>query len=566
MTTLRFDELQTETIPRDEIEATYRKLESAFEQATDAAARLSVLRDWDDLRLRLETWEALAYVRFCQDTKSEAAKKIRDEYDELAPKLTEWKLHFVRKLLASPHREELELELSPYVFERWECEVLTYDPAIEKQMVHEAKLRSEFEELLGSADIDFRGSTYNLSTLTKFHEDSDRKIRHESQVVRWKWFADNAKQLDRIFDDLVHLRTDMAKTLGFESYTELAYRSMSRTDYGPEDVARYRESVRQLVVPVASQIQREQCAQLGVDKLMYWDEAIFDPRGNPKPRGSHDDLVAAAQEMFNSMGSGLDDFFELMIKSRLMDLEERKGKAVGGFCTGIGHHRLPFIYANFNGTKGDVEVFTHEMGHAYQCYMSRNVFPIDSWWPTAEAAEIHSMSLEYLTWPQMERFFGEDGEADRFRRIHLASSLMFLPYGVAIDHFQHLVYEKPDATPVERHAMWQEVERMYLPERDYGDLEHCAMGGFWQRQPHVYKYPFYYIDYTLALACALQFWVRSEQDREATMKTYEELCALGGTAPFQKLVASAGLRSPFADGCLEEVVEQAKAFLARTKD
>ena len=187
----------------------------------------------------------------------------------------------------------------------------------------------------------------------------------------------------------------------------------------------------------------------------------------------------------------------------------------------------------------------------------RENFPIDYLWPTAEACEIHSMGLEFLTWPQMDRFFGS-GDGDRFRAIHLEESLLFLPYGVAIDHFQHKVYENPDATPAERHAMWQEMERTYLPWRDYGDLARPGEGGFWQVQLHVYRYPFYYIDYTLAQTCALQFWKRSEEDFAEAMEAYVALCRRGGEAPFQELVKGAGLISPFEPGCLSDVVTHAR--------
>jgi len=259
------------------------------------------------------------------------------------------------------------------------------------------------------------------------------------------------------------------------------------------------------------------------------------------------------------MGGGLDAFFSLMCERGLTDLKTRQGKAGGGFCTNFPDHGVPYIFANFNGTKGDVEVFTHEMGHAFQSYMSREQFPVEYLWPTAESCEIHSMSLEYLTWPHMEKFFGDD--ADRFRRIHLTSSLLFLPYGVAIDHFQHLVYASPEASPAERHAMWREMEKKYLPWRNYGGNEQGERGAMWQRQMHVYLCPFYYIDYTLAEICALQFWVRSESDPAEALESYVALCARGGDAPFQELARSAGLVSPFAEGCLTDVVAKARKAL-----
>jgi M3 family oligoendopeptidase len=169
------------------------------------------------------------------------------------------------------------------------------------------------------------------------------------------------------------------------------------------------------------------------------------------------------------------------------------------------------------------------------------------------------MSLEFITWPWMEKFF--EGDADRFRRAHLVGALVFIPYGCAVDHFQHMVYEKPEATPAQRFAMWQECERMYRPWRDYAGLPHVKDGGYWQAQRHIYLSPFYYIDYVLAQLCALQFWVRADEDRPAAMKDYVNLCARGGEAPFQQLAKGAGLRSPFEKGCLEQVITKARDWL-----
>ncbi|MCA8959285.1 MAG: peptidase M3, partial [Planctomycetes bacterium] len=365
--TFRFDQLETRPIPLDEVRAAYQRLGSDFDAAPDITARVDVIRRWDELRRRIDTWGSLAHIRFCQDTRDADRKRLREEFDETAPKLTELSLGFIRKVLDSAARPELEEELGHHLFAVWECSVLTYSPAIEKEKVDESKLEAEYEELLGSAEVEFRGETYNLSTLGKFFEAADRETRHEAQRVRWQWFQQNADKLDRIFDDLVRVRVGMAAKLGYDDFTGLGYRRMTRTDYGPEEVARYRDAVRQHVVPLCSRIVEKQATTLGLDKLMYWDEAVQDPRGNPRPQGGHDQLVEQAQQMFDAMGHGLDAFFRLMIDSRLTDLDGRKGKAVGGFCSELAEQRLPFIYANFNGTKGDVEVFTHEMGHAFQC-------------------------------------------------------------------------------------------------------------------------------------------------------------------------------------------------------
>jgi len=555
-----FREITAETPTPESLAARYDELEASLAAAKSETEALAVVKCWDDYRRELATWEALVDLRFNQDTRNAQYKRDRDLCDELRPKFTDGEVKFKRQLLDGPWRGALESRFGRHVADLWEADLKTFEPEIERDLVDEARLQSEYTELTASARFKFRGEDLNLSGIVKYREDPDRNTRHEAEQVRWQWFAENRATLDRIYEQQVDLRTAMAKKLGFENYVGLGYARMKRVDYSQNDVEQFRAAVRNELVPLAIELRKRQGARLGVDRLMFWDEAVHDPQGNPAPKDDHDWLVARAQEMFDSVGGGLDDFFRLMTGSHLTDLKNRDGKSPGGFCTGFPTVGLPYIFANFNGTKHDVEVFTHEMGHAFQSYMSREQPLVDYLWPTYESCEIHSMGLEFLTWPQMERFFGDD--AERFRRIHLEQALLFIPYGVAVDHFQHFVYERPDASPQDRHGMWQEMERTYLPWRDYGDLPHLTDGGFWQFQRHIYLNPFYYIDYTLAQTCALQLWVRSQEDYKGTIDAYVRLCRRGGEAPFQELAHSAGLKSPFEPGCLRDVVSLAKSHLA----
>jgi M3 family oligoendopeptidase len=554
-----FEQIFVETPQYEEIAREYAELESSFAAAKTAEQWQEIVHRWDQIRRRLETWSALVSLRFNQDTGNEQYKKDREYSDELQPRLIDLDVKIKRLLLASPQRAALEQKFGPQAFALWQADVASFEPAIQDHLVREAKLQAEYGELMAGAKLQFRGETLNHSGIVKYREHPDRATRHEAEQVRWNWYAANREQLDRIYDDMVKLRHEMAQQLKYKNFVELGYLKMKRVDYNAADVARFRDEVRKHVVPLALELRKRQAQTLGVDKLMFWDDAIHDKQGNPAPQGDHDWMVARAHEMFAAMDPELDNFFHLMTTAHLTDLKNREGKSPGGFCTSFPSYGLPFIFANFNGTKGDVEVFTHEVGHAYQGYQSRNQSLIDYLWPTFESCEIHSMGLEFLAWPHMEKFFGKD--AERFRRIHLTQGLLFLPYGVAVDHFQHLVYERPQATPAERHAMWQEMERMYLPWRDYGDLPHLKDGGFWHFQRHIYLHPFYYIDYTLAQTCALQLWVRSQKDTAGTMKTYNDLCRRGGEAPFQALAKGAGLISPFEPGCLRDVVQQARTAL-----
>lgn len=543
-----------------DVRAEYQSIHSDWDSATDSAARYQAFARWNDLRARLETWEAVVQLRFQQDTRKPEYQRAREYCDQIRPQLTELAVAMKRKLLDSHYRAELEARFGEHLFQLWRADLLSFDPAIQDDLVRESQFEAEYTQLLASAKIEFQGRTYNQSEIVKFREHMDRDTRREAERARWSWYAAERPRLDRIYDDLVRLRDGMARKLGFDNFIGLGYQRMKRVDYNQADVERFRQAVRDEVVPLAVELRRRQAANLELDALRFWDEGLFDRLGNPAPQGDHDWMIGRAQEMFDSMGTVFGDFFRLMVDAHLIDLKSREGKAGGGFCTSFPTYGVPFIYANFNGTKGDVEVFTHEMGHALQAYLSREQPVVDYLFPTYESCEIHSMGLEFLTWPWMDRFFGSEG-AERFQRIHLTQALLFLPYGVAVDHFQHLVYERPDASPEERHAMWRQMERTYLPWREYGDLPHVCDGGFWQFQRHIYLSPFYYIDYTLAQTCALQLWSRAASDPTSTMQSFLALCRRGGEAAFQELARSAGLVSPFQANCLADVVRQARLTL-----
>jgi M3 family oligoendopeptidase len=557
MNVTQFDSISVTTPDTESLTAEYAALNARLDRGDLTGA----LHAWDTGRRALETWGALVHLRFAQNTADLAAKAAREYADGLSPEAADLETSFKRRLLANPDRAGLIAAAGAHAVRLWETDVTAFDPAIKPDLEEESRLTARYTEILASASLGIGGKIVNLAGIVPFAEDLDREVRHEAETVRWTFFAQVGAELDGIYDDLVRLRHGMARKLGFETYTPLGYRRMRRVDYGPEEVARYREQVVTHVVPLVARLLEQRRVAHGWDKLRFWDESLVDPAGNPRPAGDHDFLVAQARTMFDGLDERLGEFFREMETGGFLDLRNRPGKAGGGFCTSFPTAGMPFIFANFNGTAGDIGVFTHEMGHAFQNHRSRGQPNVDYLWPTMESAEIHSMSLEFLTWPFMGLLVG-DAAADRFRRMHLFGSLAFLPYGVCVDHFQHEVYANPDATPDERHAMWQRLERHYMPWTDFGDLAWPAKGGRWVGKAHIFNSPFYYIDYTLAQCCAMQFWSRARRDPKGAFDAYVGLCDLGGSAPFQELVHAAGLISPFAEGALADVVREAEAFLA----
>lgn len=531
---------------------------SRFENAASANEQISVLKEVDESNREYSSYQAIASLNFNRNINDEAAKAEKDYYDKIGPEIQEIHNKLDQAVDSSKFKDEIREMWGNTFLKMIEMDLKTFDPKIMDMLRKETELRNQYTQLIGGAKIEFDGKTYNLAGLGPFLSDADRDIRKRACQARFGWFEKNAEQFDELYDTLVKLRHKIATTLGYENFIELGYLRMNRSDYGPNEVANFRKQIVEHVVPIVTKLREQKKDILGLDHLYFYDGINFKD-GDPKPKGTPDELVKGAQKMYHELSNETGEFFDIMVNEDLMDLVNRDGKMAGGFCTAFPKYDRPYIFSNFNGTDHDITVLTHEAGHAFQCYSSRNQ-PLTCYlWPTMESAEIHSMSMEFFTWPWMETFFKE--ETERFKYKHIAGSLSFLPYGACVDHFQHWVYENPEATPADRKAKWLEFEAIYLPDRDYDDIEFLISGGVWQGQLHIYQMPFYYIDYTLAQTCAFQFWIKSEENREKAWEDYYRLCQAGGSLPFTGLVELAGLKLPFDDGCLESVVEKVKTWL-----
>ena len=529
-----------------------------FEDAESAEDQITVLEEVDDASREYASYVSIASLNFSRNINDEAAKSEKDYYDSIGPDIQEVYNKLDQAVDASRFKADLTEKWGATFLKKIEMELKTFDPKIMDMLRKETDLRNEYTKLTAGAKIEFDGKNYNLAGLGPFHTHEDRDLRKRSYAARFQWFENNADEFDDLYDKLVKLRHEIATTLGYKNFVELGYLRMGRSDYGPDEVANFRKQIVDHVVPIVTKLLEQKKSILGLDHLYFYDGINF-KEGDPKPKGTPEELVAGAQEMYHELSPETGEFFDIMVNEELMDLVNREGKRPGGFCTSFPKYDRPYIFSNFNGTDHDITVLTHEAGHAFQYYSSRKQPLVSYLWPTMESAEIHSMSMEFFTWPWMKRFFKE--ETDRFKYKHIAGSLSFLPYGACVDHFQHWVYENPGATPKDRKNKWLELESIYLPNRDYDDIEFPKSGGIWQGQLHIYQMPFYYIDYTLAQTCAFQFWIKSEENREKAWDDYVRLCKAGGSLPFTGLVELAGLELPFDDGCLESVVEKVSNWL-----
>jgi M3 family oligoendopeptidase len=558
---MKFSEMPYERPNLDEYKAQMTKLTQQLKDAPDYAAAKAVFLEVETLSSHMETLATLASVRQSIDTRDAFYDAEMTFWNQASPELQEYNQAWSLAMLNSPFRPQFEAEYGDLMFLNTEISLKTYSPEIIPELQQENELTTRYSKLIASAQIPFEGQVYTLSQLTPYKNDPDDARRLAAWKAEGQWYKDNQAELDSIYDSLVKLRDTMGKKLGYEGYTTLGYYRMGRNCYTKEDVEKFRSAVVKYLVPVADEIYRQQAKRLGKEyPLSFADAALSFRSGNAKPQGTADDIVAHGKKFYDELSPETSQFFRTMLDGELMDLLSTEGKAGGGYCTSIPDYHVPFIFANFNGTQGDVEVVTHEAGHAFECWMNRNRVPSEYIWPSMEACEVHSMSMEFFAWPWAEGFFGSDTR--KFRYSHLASALTFIPYGTMVDHFQHEVYAHPEMTPAERHGVWKRLLGVYMPWMKLdGDIPFYAEGEGWQRQQHIYASPFYYIDYCLAQTVSLEFWAKIQKDLPSAWETYMAYTKQGGSQVFTKLLANAGLESPFDENTLKSVCAEASQWL-----
>ena len=561
---MKFREFTYKRPDLPEVETKFSDLLTKFDQAGDFEQQDALMVAINELRSEFETMEQLVVIRHTVDTNDPFYEEEQTYFDEVTPIYQGLISRYYQSLVNSKYRQALEEKWGKQLFTQADLTLKTFAPEIIQDLQQENKLSSEYTKLIASAKIMFEGEERNLPGLVPFQLSTDRFMRKRANEAKYAFFTANEVKLDEIYDGLVKVRARIAETLGYANFIELGYARMLRSDYTPAMVANFRQQVRDSIVPVASKLRERQRRRLGLAVLPYYDEKFDFQTGNAKPKGDPEWIVANGQSMYNELSAETGDFFKTMVDNELMDLVTKKGKAGGGYCTYISDYQVPFIFSNFNGTSGDIDVLTHEAGHAFQVYCSKDYQIPEYHWPTYEACEIHSMSMEFFTWPWMELFFKDD--TAKYKFAHLSSALLFIPYGVTVDEFQHFVYSHPEASPQERKAAWREIEKKYLPHRDYEDNDYLERGGYWHQQGHIFGDPFYYIDYTLAQICAFQFWKRSREGSETAWADYLRLCQAGGSKSFLELVKLANLISPFQDGCIASVVSVIEDWLDGVDD
>ena len=554
---MKFKDMPYERIDFAKAKAELSEIMEKSKAAKSGAEQFEIHKMFYRLNDKIQTQVTLCSIRHTIDTTDEFYEKEQNYYDEQIPEYSNLCVEYQKILFHSPYREVLEEKIGQVAFKNMEIAMKSVSEEIIPLMQEENTLVTEYEKLLASAKISWGEETLNLSLLTPYLKHKDAKIRREAQEKQNEFFLSIQDKLDELYDKLVKNRTLQAKKLGFETYTPLGYLRMQRNCYGREEIENLRRQVKEVWVPFAESIFEKRKERLGLSKLSYTDEVVYSPKGNPQPEGTPEEILQAGQQMYEELSPETKEFFDFMMDNELLDVFGRKTKAVGGYMTYIPDYKAPFIFANVNGTSGDVDVMTHECGHAFQGYLAAED-PIREHADIGmETAEIHSMSMEFFTEPWYPLFFGKE-TAQEYTDMHLEDAVIFVPYGCMVDEFQHIIYDNPNLTPKERKQVWKDLERDYKPHLFYDGLEFFENGCFWQKQHHIYSFPLYYIDYVIAQLCAFEYKIWMDKDRKAAWQSYLKLCRMSAAKFHTELLEEAGLETPFKNGVLAKIVENLK--------
>ena len=535
----------------EEGRAAFEAFEKAMNNAKCGGCVISARAAFLDEMDHYSTAASLSNCRFTLDTRDEFYQGEVAYYDEVGPEFSEIITKYSEMMLDSPYRADVEAKLGSQLFLAYEVQRKSFSPLVVEECKRENALVTEYSKFMSEMTFHYDGAEVPLSVLRGKLTDSDRTVRKNAAEAIGNGLAKNGSELDRIYDELVKIRTEIAKKMGYKSFTELGYYRMGRTGYDREMVEKFRENVARDLVPVVCELKAKVAKELGLDTLMFYDNDVYTTGEEPRPVLDADGIFKEALKMYEDMSPVTGAFMRRMLEAEAFDVESREGKWGGGYCTAFPDYKQPFILANFNGTASDLDVITHEFGHALASNFVFTEGEREVGIGGMETAECHSMSMEFFAYPYAERFCGK--LAGKYKLKHLLSALSFIPYGVTVDEFQHEVYDHPEYTPEERKALWRRLEEKYRPYLSYEGIPYLDEGTRWQYQMHIYESPFYYIDYCLAQTVAFGFLVKSFENYGDAFNSYLEFVKKGGQESFESLVEGAGLNSPFKDGSLREI-------------
>lgn len=513
-------------------------------------------RDYEKKLYEAMTMQELITIRYFLNVNNEFFSAEQQFWDKELPGIQELDSKIHQAVVTSPYHEELKAGMGSAVFSKWELEAKVINETILPLMAEENELITSYAQLVGSAAVNYKGEEVPLSKVAGYFDAIDRDERREAMFTYNHWFYEHREELEGIFDKLVTNRTQQARVLGFQSYTELAYILRGRIGYGRSDIEAFRQEVHKKWVPFVAELKEGQRKRLEVPTFRIYDSPLRFKDGSPELKVKNSDFIAAGVEMFHSLSKETGEYIDFLVENELMDLFDRPGKAPSdGFSEDLTGYRESFIFGRFNGKDTDLEVFTHEFGHSFAgklAYDRTDIIGASRNPIGLEIAETHSKAMELLT-SGLDHLFFDEYNTKKYHQKKLEYMAYFISSICIGDEFQHLVYDNPDMTAEERNKVYEEMYRKYNPYIDYSDVPFESWGCMWQNTMVIYAMPFYLIDYALAQTLAFQFFAESLEDMDSAWNRYISFLQKAGTLTFPEIIKQCGLRSPFDKDCFDYI-------------
>ena len=549
----------------EDVEPYYREL---LERPLDGGNVESWLADWSRFESMLSEASALAGFAYSCDTRDPDREAAQLRFGtEISPRAREQRVRLQERLVGLDYvRPGLETTV-----ERFRNQMELFSEANVPLQAEEAKLLTEWSKVSGALTVDWDGEEKTPAQLLPFLEDPDRSVRERAFRLRARPYIEQHDRLAGIFDRLYDVRARIARNAGFSNYRDYAHREKNRFDYTPDDCLRFHDAVEQAVRPAVERILDRRRRKMRLPELRQWD-LDCDPKGRSplRPFRDVDQLIERTAQVFDHVDPSFRDYYQRIADAHLLDLDNRKGKAPGGYCQTLAFRKLPLIFMNAVGIDGDVRTMLHESGHAFHSFEASRLPLLFQRHPGSEMAEVASMSMELLAAPFIGRDDGgyyDEADARRSRTDLLEGIVLFFPHCASVDAFQQWAYTDEAGREVRaRDAKWLELRRRFEGDSvDWSGLDAERIAR-WYQQPHFFGSPFYYIEYGIAQLGALQVWRNSLRDRAKAVHAYRQALALGATQPLPKLFEAAGARLVFDAEGMHELVALVETELEKLED
>src|SRR5271170_6942001 len=541
----------------------FNQLENRAPQIKTATELEKWLLDWSELNAALDEESSRRYIAMtCHTDNADVEKAFLHFVENVEPQLKPRQFVLEKIYVAHPQREKLP-KVRFQVFDRdVKNHVELFRPENVPLETEEAKLCQQYQKLIGAQTVSFRGEEKTLVQMGRYLEEPDRALRQEAWELVAKRRLQDVDKCEEIFEELIKLRTRIAKNAGFDNYRDYAFRQMGRFDYTPESCFQFHDAVEKEIMPAVREIQNERKRQLKLEKLRPWDLAV-DPQNRAplKPFAEVGGMVSRTQKIFNHLDAELATGFQQMQDLKLLDLDNRKGKAPGGYQQNLSEARVPFVFMNAIGVQRDVETILHEAGHAFHAQATRDEDLYSYRGAPIEFCEVASMAMELLGNEFLEEFYPV-AEANRARKTHLEGIIGFFPWMATVDAFQHWIYTHANHTRAERDAAYLALMDRFGGEVDFSGHEKSRTYS-WHRQLHIFIHPFYYVEYGIAQLGALQVWANSKADKVKALDDYKKSLALGGSRPLPELFAAAGCKFQFSAKTIQPLVKLLREELGK---